>query len=96
MYHPFHRRWSLIFFVQNDALTMNHSTNSSDLAPCDFYLFSKLHLPMNGKRFDEIEAIQRASTVILEDIPKDDIKYLFHDIINSEKHCIEAKRNYFQ
>ena len=50
----------------------NHSL-CYDLAPRDFYLFSKLYLPMKGKRFDDTIAIQNAPSAILKDISKDDL-----------------------
>ena len=31
---------------------------SPDLAPCDFWLFSKLRSPLKGKRFQTIDEIQ--------------------------------------
>ena len=43
----------------------NHQPYSPDMALCDFYLFGKLHLAMKGKRFADVDAIQKASTVIL-------------------------------
>ena len=32
-----------------------------DLAPCDFFLFPKLKLPLRGTRFDSTEAIKQHS-----------------------------------
>ena len=58
---------------ENGILTINHSPYSPDLAHCDFYLFSKLHLPMKGKRYVDIASIQKASTAILKDIPKEEL-----------------------
>ena len=39
-----------------DYLTKNHIL-TPDMAPCDFYLFGKMHLPMKGKRYADVEAI---------------------------------------
>jgi hypothetical protein len=38
-----------------------HPPYSSDLAPCDFYLFPKMKLKLKGRRFDAIEEIQAES-----------------------------------
>ena len=38
-------------------VTINHSSYSPDMAPCDFYLFGKLHLAMKGKRYADVDAI---------------------------------------
>ena len=46
------------------------------MAPCDFYLFVKLHLAMKGKLYADVDAIQKASicTIVVfsakETIPK--------------------------
>ena len=62
------------FFIENHILTLNHSLYSPDLAPCDFYLFGKLHLAMKGKRYKDVEHIQMATTSILKMIPANDLK----------------------
>jgi len=84
------------FLTNNDVLTINHSPYSPDLAPCDFYLFSKLHLPMKGQRYADIESIQKASTAILKDIPKVELRNSFDTLIDRAKRCIEANGSYFE
>ena len=72
---PSHRSTLVIdLFYQNHILTLNHSPYSSDLAPCDFYLFGKLHLAMKEKRYKDVEHIQTATTSILKMIPANDLK----------------------
>ena len=34
----------------------NRNFYSPDVAPCDFYLFGKLHLAMKGKRYADVDA----------------------------------------
>lgn len=44
---PTHRSTLITdFLTKNGILTINHSPYSPDLAPCDFFLFGKLHLLM--------------------------------------------------
>jgi hypothetical protein len=38
-----------------------HPPYSPDLAPCDFFLFTKKELKLKGRRFDNIEEIQAES-----------------------------------
>jgi histone-lysine N-methyltransferase SETMAR len=38
-----------------------HLLYSPDLAPCDFFLFPKMKLKLEGRRFDIIEVIQAES-----------------------------------
>ena len=50
----------LDYLSKNRIVTISHSPYSSDMAPCDFYLFGKLHLAMKGKRYADVDAIQKA------------------------------------
>ena len=84
------------FLTRNRILTINHSPYSPDMAPCDFYLFGKLHLAMKGKRFASVEAIQKACTDILKDIPVNDLKHSFEKLLDRAKQCIEARGDYFE
>jgi hypothetical protein len=43
-----------------------HPPYSTDLAPCDFWLFPKLKLTMKGKRFASIPDIEAATTTRLK------------------------------
>ena len=58
------------------------------MAPCDLYLFGKLHLAMKGKRHADVDAIQKASTATLNAIPKDDLKKSFDNLLDRANHCI--------
>ena len=60
--------------TKNRIVTTNHSPYSSDMAPCDLYMFGKFHLAMKGKRYADVDAIQKASNAILNAILKDDLK----------------------
>ena len=62
------------YLSKNRIVTINHSPYSPDMVPCDFNLFGKLHLAMKGKRYADVDAIQKASTAILNAIPNDDLK----------------------
>ena len=64
------------YLNKNRIVTINHQPYSPDMAPCDFYLFGKLNLQMKGKRYADVDAIQRTSTAILNDIPKADPKVI--------------------
>ena len=50
------------YFTKNRTIPINQSSYSPDMAPCDFYLVGKLHLAMKGKRYADVDAIQKAST----------------------------------
>ncbi|EGI61741.1 FLJ37770-like protein [Acromyrmex echinatior] len=84
------------FLTKNHILTINHSPYSPDMAPCDFYLFGKMHLSMKGKRYVDVEDIQRACTTILKDVPLNDIKHSFEMLLDRAKRCIESDGDYFE
>ena len=69
------------YLTKNCIVTINHSPYSSDMAPCDFYMFGKLHLAMKGKRYADVDAIQKASTAILNVILKDDLLELLNSTL---------------
>ena len=52
---------------------------SPNLAPCDFWLFSKLKKPLRGHNFDTIEEIQAESKKALKAIPKIEFNKYFDD-----------------
>jgi histone-lysine N-methyltransferase SETMAR len=53
------------FLAKKSITKMDHPFYSPDLAPCDFWLFSKLKIAMKGQRFADIPAIQRNMTRLL-------------------------------
>jgi hypothetical protein len=53
-----------------------HPPYSPDLAPCDFFLFPKIKLKLNGRRFDTIE-IQTESQRVLHTLTEKDFQEAF-------------------
>ena len=66
------------------------------MVPCDFYLFGKLHLAMKGKRYADVDASQKASTAILNAIPKDYLKKSFDNLLYRANRGIQCEGNYFE
>lgn len=94
---PAHRSTLITDFItKNHILTINHSPYSPDMAPCDFFLFGRLHLPMKGKRYADVEAIQKASTDILKDIPASELKHSFEMLLERANRCINCNGDYFE
>ena len=79
-----------------DYLTKNrnHSPYSPDMAPCD--LFGKLHLAMKGKSYADVDAIQKASTTILNALPKDHRNKSFDNLLDRANRCIPCEGDYFE
>jgi [histone H3]-lysine36 N-dimethyltransferase SETMAR len=66
------------------------------LAPCDFWLFSKLKRPLRGNRFESIEEIKRESLDALNAIPSDDFAACFEEWERRWHKCIGAGGDYFE
>ena len=66
------------------------------MAPCDFYLFGKLHLAMKGKRNADVDATQKASTALLNAIPKDDLKKSFDNLLDRVNRSIQSEGDYLE
>ncbi|XP_049305487.1 protein GVQW3-like [Bactrocera dorsalis] len=84
------------YLTKNHILTINHSPYSPDMAPCDFFLFGKMHLLMKGKRYAVVEAIQKACAGILADVPVNELKHTFDVLLDRAKSCSEAEGDYFE
>ena len=94
---PSHRSTlTMDYLTKNRIVTIKHSSYSPDMAPCDFYLFGKLHLAMKGKRYADVDAIQKASTVILNAIQKDVLKKSFDNHLDRANRCIQREGDYFE
>jgi len=67
------------FLAKNSTNVLEQPPYSPDLAPCDFFLFPKLKLPLRGTRFESIEAIKQKSARELKAIPESAYKKSFED-----------------
>ena len=67
------------FLAKNNTVIMPQPPYSSDLAPCDFFLFPRLKRPMKGRRFATIGKIKTESLRELKDIPKSAYRKCFED-----------------
>jgi hypothetical protein len=72
---PAHTSLVREFLTKNNVTTVPHSAFSPDLVPCAFYMFPKMKLPLEGRRFVSIEEIQAESQEVLNTLaPKDFIE----------------------
>ena len=51
---------------------------------------------MNGKRYADVDAIQKASTAILNSIPKGDLKKTFDNLLDRANRSIQCEGDYFE
>ena len=65
-----------VFDIKNIP-TVLHLPYLLDLAPCDYFLFSKIKKAMKGKQFESSENIKSSTTDILKAISKEDFQKCF-------------------
>ena len=51
---------------------------------------------MKGKRYADVDAIQKASTAILSAIPKGDLKNSFDNLLDRANCSIQCEEDYFE
>ena len=71
--------------------TVPHPPCSPDLAPCDFWLFSKLR----GCRYETIEEMKEAVTKVIDTLSQEDFQGVFQKLLKRYK-CIAAGGDYFK
>ena len=83
-------------FNKNSTHIVPQPPYSPDLAPCDFWLFSKLKRPLRGHRFDTIEEIQAESKKALKAILEIEFNKCFDDWKKRWHKCIISGGDYFE
>lgn len=84
------------FLTKNQTNTVPQAPYSPDMAPCDFFLFSRLKKPLRGHRFDTIEEIKEKSLAALKEIPEIEYNRCFEDWKNRWNKCIVSGGEYFE
>ena len=69
------------------------SLPSPDLAPCDFWLFTKLR---GCRRYETIDEMKEAVTKVIETLTQEDIHGAFQKLLELYSKCIVAGRDYFE
>ena len=65
---------------------------SPDLAPCDFWYFSKLR----GCRYERIEEMKEAVTKVLDTLTQEDFHGALQNVLERYNKCIAAGGDYFE
>ena len=58
------------FLAQKIVVVFNHPPYSTDLAPADFFLFTRLKAAIKGARFMDVNVIKDRVTAVLRSIPQ--------------------------
>ena len=72
--------------------TVPHPTYSPDLAPCDFWLFSKLR----GYRYETIDVMKEAVTKVIDMLTQEDFHGAFQKLLERDNKCFAAGGDYFK
>jgi len=83
------------FLVKKNIPVLPHPPYSPDLAPCNFYLFSKLKLKLKGHHFGMMENIQKVVTNDLHPLTQNDFRYCYDQWKERWNHCVTSHGSYF-
>ena len=89
--HPCHR-----LFDKMGIKTVPHSPYSTDLAPCDFWLFPKLKENLRDCHYETTEEIKEAVTKVIDTLKQEDFHGTFQKLLERYNKCIAAGGDYFE
>ena len=72
--------------------TVPHFPYSSDLAPCDFWLFPKL----KENRYETIEEMKEVVTKVIDTLTQEGFHAAFQKLLEQYNKCIIAGGDYFE
>jgi len=94
---PAHTAHSIqVFLASHGIPVVQQPPYSPDMAPFDFWLFPQLKTVVKGKRFEDIDAIKKNATSMLNTIPKDSFKKCFQQWQDRWKQCVSLQGEYFE
>ena len=84
------------FLTDNNMTVVPHPPYSPDLAPSDFFLFTKLIMKLKGRRFQTLEEIQAESQAVLNALRENDFQECFKNRQRRWDHCQASEGDYFE
>ncbi|XP_029941109.1 uncharacterized protein LOC115383163 isoform X4 [Salarias fasciatus] len=84
------------FLMKNGMALLPHPLYSPDLAPCDFFLFPRMKKALKGRRFDDVEEVQKKSKQALKRIFTREYADCFEQWKSRLQRCIQAEGEYFE
>ena len=76
--------------------TVPHPPYSRNLAPCNFWLFSKLKEKFRGCHYETIEEMKEAVTKVIDMLTQEDFHGAFQKLLEQYNRCIAAGGDYFE
>jgi len=84
------------FLATKQITVLEHPAYSPDLAPNDFFLFSKIKEILNGSHFDYIDDIRNNTTAALKAIPQNQFQNCFEGWTRRWHRRIASQEEYFE
>ena len=84
------------FLARKQVCVLHHPPYSPDLFPCDYFLFTKLKLPLQWRLFNDVQDIQTSVTSSLRAIPQEDVQRSFQSLLDRANRCIDAEGMHFE
>ena len=82
------------FIQRNNIKVLDHPAYSPDLSPCDYFLFSRLKLPLRGGRFGTCNELTHARDEALKDLSKNGYLFVLERLRELWQLCIEKGGEY--
>jgi transposase len=79
------------FLAQHETTLVPKRPYSPDLAPADFFLFTKLKSVLKRRRFESVEELEENSLVQLSSIPEEAFQECFQKWKKRWEQCIKGK-----
>ena len=76
--------------------TVTQPPYSSDLVPCDFWLFPKLKEKLRCCRYETIEAMKEAVTKVIDTLTQEEFHGALQKLLEQYNKCIAARGDYFE
>ena len=82
-------------YLKNESIAIiDHPPYSPDLAPCDFWLFSKIKQNLTDHK--DVQSLKKQITEIVAGIPKEEWLKTFEKYLERMQYCINNKGDYFE
>jgi hypothetical protein len=85
-----------VFLASHGIPVVQQLPYSPDMAPCDFWLFPQSKTVLKGKRFEDIDAIQKNAKRRLHTFPKDSFKKRFLQWQHRWNQCVSSQGEYVE
>ena len=84
------------FLAKNKTTVIPHPPYSSDLAPCDFFMFPRMKGQMKWKQFVDVSKVKKKMLAVLNNISTEEFQKCFQRWEKRWYKFIESKGEYLE